>query len=59
MKTPLIYKAKISKRLEVATIPPVHKKKSEEWLSENRAALNAYNERVSQRKVFSDGLRMF
>ena len=30
-----------------------------EWLSRNRAALEAYNEHVEKHGVFSDGLRSF
>lgn len=29
------------------------------WLTRNRAALIAYNERIEQRGLFSDGLRLF
>ncbi len=29
------------------------------WLAQNRTALNAYNERIEQRGLFSDGLRLF
>jgi antitoxin CcdA len=35
------------------------KKKCMEWLEQNREALEAYNERVEKRGVFSDGLRTF
>ena len=34
-------------------------KKRAEWLEQNREALEAYNERVEERGVFSDGLRTF
>ena len=29
------------------------------WITENRNALDAYNDRIEQRGVFSDGLRLF
>lgn len=31
----------------------------EQWLSENKAAMEAYNSHVEQHGVFSDGLRSF
>ena len=41
-----------------------HKKQQDiqshqEWLEKNRDALDAYNTRIEQRGVFSDGLRLF
>lgn len=29
------------------------------WLKENREAMNAYNDEIEQRPLFSDGLRSF
>jgi antitoxin CcdA len=34
-------------------------KRSELWLAENQAAIQVYNEHVTQYAVFSDGLRDF
>ncbi|WGZ92758.1 MAG: type II toxin-antitoxin system CcdA family antitoxin [Candidatus Thiothrix putei] len=53
------YKINLSKLLENALIDTLQQKKSSEWLEQNRLALNAYNERIEQRGVFSDGLRRF
>ncbi|MDP1831677.1 MAG: type II toxin-antitoxin system CcdA family antitoxin [Geothrix sp.] len=32
---------------------------AEQWLEENRAAMEAYNRRIAAQGVFSDGLRTF
>ena len=53
------YKINLSKLLEKTLIDTLQQKKSEEWLKQNRSALHAYNERIEQRSVFSDGLRRF
>lgn len=37
----------------------LRKKLREQWLSENKAAMQAYNAHVEQHGVFSDGLRSF
>ena len=34
-------------------------KQREQWLAENKAAIDAYNEHVESHGVFSDGLRSF
>lgn len=53
------YKVNLSKLLEQALITTLTEKKRVEWLEQNRAALEAYNQRVEGRGVFSDGLRHF
>ena len=53
------YKLNLSKLLEQALVDALTEKKRSEWLEENREALEAYNERVEARGVFSDGLRTF
>ena len=37
----------------------VHRRQRETWLAENREAIAAYNEHVTQHGVFSAGLRGF
>jgi antitoxin CcdA len=53
------YKVNLSKLLEQALIETLIEKKRVEWLEQNRAALEAYNERIEERGVFSDGIRNF
>jgi len=53
------YKINLSKLLEHALIDTLQQQKAEEWRRNNKAALQAYNERIEQRGVFSDGLRQF
>lgn len=53
------YKLNLSKMLEQALIEALTKKKREEWIEQNREALEAYNQRIEERGVFSDGLRTF
>ena len=54
-----LYKLDLSKLLEQALIDVLTEKKRTEWLEKNRQALEAYNERIEARSVFSDGLRTF
>ncbi|MFZ1232829.1 MAG: type II toxin-antitoxin system CcdA family antitoxin [Thiofilum sp.] len=53
------YKINLSKLLETALIKTIQEKKQQEWLEQNRTALEAYNQRIEDRGVFSDGLRSF
>jgi antitoxin CcdA len=53
------YKVNLSKLLEQALIETLTEKKRVEWLEQNRPALEAYNQRIEERGVFSDGLRNF
>ncbi|HEV2855829.1 MAG TPA: type II toxin-antitoxin system CcdA family antitoxin [Thermoanaerobaculia bacterium] len=45
--------------LEDALALEVHRRQRETWLEENREAIEAYNEHVTQHGVFSTGLRGF
>lgn len=45
--------------LEDALALEVHRRQRENWLEENREAIEAYNEHVAQHGVFSTGLREF
>jgi antitoxin CcdA len=49
----------LSATLEQALDEALRQKQREQWLSENRAAMEAYNAHVEQHGVFSDGLRSF
>ena len=49
----------LSATLERALLETVRKRQAEEWLAENRTAIEAYNDDVEKRGVFSDGLRSF
>ena len=53
------YKINLSKLLEQTLIETLTEKKRTEWLAQNGEALEAYNERIEARGVFSDGLRTF
>jgi antitoxin CcdA len=44
---------------EAALEEAVAKARRERWLTDNEAAIAAYNERVDSNGVFSDGLRQF
>lgn len=49
----------LSATLEQALAEALKKKQREQWLAENREAINAYNEHVEAHGVFSDDLRSF
>ena len=49
----------LSATLEQALAEALKKKQREQWLAENRNAINAYNEHVEACGVFSDDLRSF
>lgn len=49
----------LSATLEQALVEALKKKQREQWLAENRKAINAYNEHVEAHGVFSDDLRSF
>ena len=49
----------LSATLEQALAEALKKKQREQWLAENRNAINAYNEHVEAQGVFSDDLRSF
>lgn len=43
----------------LARVEALRQQQREDWLRRNRAAIDAYNEEVESRGVFSDGLRSF
>ncbi len=43
----------------LARVEALRQQQRELWLRNNRAAIDAYNEEVESRGVFSDGLRTF
>lgn len=49
----------LSATLERALEAEVRVRKRERWLAENREAIAAYNARVAEHGVFSDGVRGF
>lgn len=49
----------LSATLEQALTLALQEKQRTQWLAENKAAIEAYNEHVEQHGVFSDGLRSF
>jgi len=49
----------LSAVLEEALEETVKRRLREQWLSENREAIDAYNEHVGKHGVFSDGVRSF
>lgn len=49
----------LSREFETHLEALVKQRRQEKWLTENRAALDAYNEHVERDGVFSDGLRGF
>lgn len=49
----------LSRALEERLDELIRQKERDAWLERNRAAIEAYNERVERDGVFSDGLRTF
>ncbi|MBI2307093.1 MAG: type II toxin-antitoxin system CcdA family antitoxin [Rhodocyclales bacterium] len=49
----------LSATLEVALGDALQQKRREQWLAENREAIEEYNAHVESHGVFSDGLRSF
>jgi len=49
----------LSSALEQALEQIVRRRLCEQWLEENRFAIESYNERVEEHGVFSDGVRRF
>ncbi len=49
----------LSTTLEQALVDVLKKKQREQWLAENKDAIEAYNGQVEKHGVFSDGLRRF
>jgi len=53
------YKINISKNLEAYLTEVVKKRKEEEWLEENKEAIDKQNERIEKYGSFSDKYRRF
>lgn len=49
----------LSATLERALEAEVRARKRQQWLDENREAIDAYNEHVREHGIWSDGLRAF
>ncbi len=49
----------LSATLERALIEALRKRQREQWLAENRAAIEAYNDHVERSGVFCDRLKTF
>ncbi|RLA31550.1 MAG: acetoacetyl-CoA synthase [Gammaproteobacteria bacterium] len=52
-------KLNLSRVLEERLVEIVRERGRAAWLTRNRAALEAYNERIGQEGVFSEGLRKY
>ena len=48
-----------ARELEQALTAALREKQHARWLTENQAAIEAYNDHVDKHGVFSDGLRSF
>lgn len=49
----------LSATLEHALAEVLRQRQREQWLAENRAAIEAYNQQIEANGTFSDGLRSF
>jgi len=49
----------LSQVLETSLAEILRRKRQEMWMTDNREAIDAYNQRVETRGVFSRGLRRF
>ncbi len=49
----------LSQTLEERLVEIIAQRRQEQWLAENRRALEEYNRRIEERGVFSHGLRQF
>lgn len=52
-------KINLSQALEERLAELVRQRRRQQWLAENREALDSYNRRIESQGVFSDGLRRF
>jgi len=52
-------KLKLSPLLEAAIRQKARELAADNWLAENRGAIESYNEEVAEHGTFSDGLRAF
>ena len=49
----------LSSELEKHLVEVIRQRRSEQWLKDNREAIEAYNRYVEKHGVWSDGLRSF
>jgi antitoxin CcdA len=64
VRTDLVRRARalqlnLSEILENALEAEIRKRERQDWLAENREAIDGYNQRVGKRGVFSDRYRRF
>lgn len=52
-------KLNLSQEFETHLAEVIRKRRAEQWLRDNREAIEAYNRFVAENGVFSDGLRSF
>lgn len=52
-------KINLSKEFEQCLEEVVRKNRAEQWLKDNRAAIEAYNKHIERDGLWSDGLRTF
>ena len=53
------YKINISKNFEAFLVEIVKKREEQQWLEENKEAMDAFNEKVEKRGLFGDKYRRF
>ena len=53
------YKINISKNFEAYLAEVVRKREAQQWLKENKKAIEKQNERIEREGSFSDGIRRF
>lgn len=49
----------LSQTLEERLAELISKAHAEQWLKENRSAIDEYNDRIEKEGIFSDGVRQF
>lgn len=52
-------KINLSQAFEAGLHAAIRQRRREDWLKDNRGAIDAYNEHIEADGVFSDGLRSF
>ncbi len=59
LKKAKAYKINISKNFEAYLAEVVRKREEQQWLEDNRVAIDKQNERIEKEGSFSDGIRRF
>jgi len=54
-----VLKINLSATLEQSLAEELRKRKEVSWRTENKQAIDEYNQRIEKRGLFSDGLRVF